>query len=138
MKKLLSLTFALLVFMACDDSGFNNRNPFIPNYSFSETINMTLPSYQVLTYPGNAIYYPGGGARGLIVFNTGSGYRAYDAACPNQAMAPCSTLQLNGIEAVCPCDEVAYNLYTGQAPEQEYPMKPYRVSVQGNVLRVFN
>jgi hypothetical protein len=27
------------------------------------------------------------GARGIIVFNTGSGYNAFDAACPNQAIS---------------------------------------------------
>ena len=138
MKKYLALLLLIFVFSGCEDGGFNNRNPYIPNYSFSETINTTLPSYQILTYPGNAIYYPGGGARGLIIFNTGSGYRAYDAACPNQEMTNCSTLQIDGINAVCPCDNASYSLYTGQAPELEYPMKPYRVSIQGSVVRVYN
>ncbi len=138
MKKYLAIALLSLLIWSCDESGFNNRNPYIPNYSFSETINTTLPSYQLLTYPGNAVYYPGGGARGLIIFNTGSGYRAYDAACPNQDLSTCSTMQISGINAICPCDDVSYSLYTGQAPNMEYPMKPYRVSIEGSVLRVYN
>jgi hypothetical protein len=41
---------------------------------------MNLPAYSNLQYASNAIYYPGVGARGIIVFNTGSGYNAFDAA----------------------------------------------------------
>jgi nitrite reductase/ring-hydroxylating ferredoxin subunit len=46
---------------------------------------------------------------------------------------------VEGINAVCPCDDVRYSLFTGLAEaDVEYPMKPYRVQVTGNVIRVYN
>ncbi|MFV8268700.1 Rieske (2Fe-2S) protein [Flavobacterium sp. GT2N3] len=137
MKKYLLLSFIMPFFFSCSDAGFDNTNPFVPNYTFTVDINMNLPAYSNLKYVSNAIYYPGAGARGIIIFNTGSGYNAFDAACPNQAMSSCSTMTINGINAVCGCDSKEYSLFTGQGPLQ-YPMKQYRVQVNGNVLRVYN
>ena len=138
MKKFILILLTFYLIGACEKDNFNNRNPFIPNYGFSETINMNLPSYSQLLYPSNAIYFPNAGARGVIIFNTGSGYVAFDAACPNQNISDCSTMLINGIMAVCSCDGAQYNLFTGQSPGQEYPMKQYRVDQNGNVLRIYN
>ena len=102
---------------------------------------MSLPQYSNLLSPANAIYInaAGQGIRGIIVFNTGSGYVAYDAACPNQALSSCSTMTVNGIDAICPCDEVRYSLFSGLAQGMQYPMKRYRVEQVGEVsLRVYN
>lgn len=138
MKKFILLLFTICLLCGCEKENFNNRNPYIPNYGFSETINMSLPSYSQLQYPSNAIYYPNAGARGVIIFNTGSGYVVFDAACPNQPISECSTMLISGIMAVCPCDDSEYNLFTGQSPGKEYPMKQYRVEQNGNVLKIFN
>jgi nitrite reductase/ring-hydroxylating ferredoxin subunit len=135
-KYLLLLSLAFMT--ACDSDNFNNRNPYIPNYNFSVEINMSLPQYSQLQFPSNAFYYPNEGVRGIIIFNTGSGYNAFDAACPNQELQSCSTMDIDGIMAVCPCDEAQYNLFDGQSPGMEYPMKGYRVEVNGSVLRIYN
>jgi nitrite reductase/ring-hydroxylating ferredoxin subunit len=137
MKKHLLLFIVLTLFLGCSDSSFNNKNPYIPNYTFTIDINMNLPAYSNLQYPSNAIYYSGVGAKGIYIFNTGSGYNAFDAACPNQAIDTCSTMTLKGINIVCPCDSTEYSLFTGQGGSQ-YPLKQYRVEVNGNVLRVYN
>ena len=137
MKKILLLFVVIPLFFSCSDSGFYNTNPFVPNYTFTVDINMNLPSYSNLKYVSNAVYYPGAGARGIIIFNTGSGYNAFDAACPNQALSSCSTMTINGINALCGCDNSEYSLFTGQG-QLQYPMKQYRVQVNGNVLRVYN
>ncbi|HEY4618212.1 MAG TPA: hypothetical protein VIH09_08465 [Flavobacterium sp.] len=137
MKKHLLLFIVFTLFLGCSDSSFNNKNPYIPNYTFTIDINMNLPAYSNLQYPSNAIYYAGVGAKGIYIFNTGSGYNAFDAACPNQIISSCSTMTLKGINVVCPCDSNEYNLFTGQGGSQ-YPLKQYRVEVNGNVLRVYN
>ena len=137
MKKSVLLSVLFLVFFSCSYSGPVNTNPFIPNYSFTVDINMNLPLYSNLQYPSNAVYYAGKGVKGLIIFNTGSGYNVFDAACPNQNLSSCSTLTINGIEAVCPCDGKTYSLFSGQGSLQ-YPMKQYRVDVNGNVLHIYN
>lgn len=138
MKKFLFLFLASSLFFSCSNNDFDNANPYIPNYTVSLDINMNLPSYSSLLYVSNAIYYPGQGAKGIIIFNTGSGYNAFDAACPNQALSSCSTMTINGINAICACDNASYNLFTGLSTGKEYPMKQYRVEVNGNVLRVYN
>lgn len=139
MKKIIPLFLISLLFFSCSDNGFNNKNPYIPNYNFSVTFDMNLPAYSKLKFVSNAIYYAGPdvGPKGIYVFNAGSGYNAFDAACPNQALSNCSTLTLDGINLVCPCDDEEYSLFTGQGKLQ-YPLKQYRVEVIGNILRVYN
>ena len=140
MKKYILFTF-LLVFMGCDKDNFSNNNPYLPYYSFAYNINMSLPQYSSLQFPSNAVYVNAGntGIRGVFVFNTGGGYVAFDAACPNQALTSCSTMTLNGINVICPCDNVSYSLFSGQAQGMQYPMKQYRVEQLDNFnLRVYN
>jgi nitrite reductase/ring-hydroxylating ferredoxin subunit len=140
MKKYLILLF-ITSFFGCDKEEFRYNNPYLPNYPVNLNINMNLPQYSNLLSPANAVYInaAGQGIRGIIVFNTGSGYVAYDAACPNQALASCSTMTISGIDAICPCDEVRYSLFSGQAQGMQYPMKRYRVEQIGEVsLRVYN
>lgn len=138
MKKNILLFLIIPFFLCCGDNGFDNKNPYLPNYSFTLDINMNLPAYSNLQYPSNAIYYSGIGAKGIFVFNTGSGYNAFDAACPNQALSSCSTMTIKGINVVCPCDNAEYSLFTGQSPGKQYLLKQYRVEVNGNVLRIYN
>ncbi|MBU0940477.1 MAG: hypothetical protein KKD36_03460 [Bacteroidetes bacterium] len=137
MKKVLVLLLLLPLLIGCSDNGFNNNNPFLPNYTFTVDLNMSLPAYSNLKFPSNAVYYGGIGVRGIFVFNTGSGYTAFDAACPNQAINSCSTMTLKGITVVCACDDTEYSLFTGQGGKQ-YPLKQYRVEANGNILRVYN
>jgi nitrite reductase/ring-hydroxylating ferredoxin subunit len=136
MKKIILLLTLSSFFFSCDDNGFNNKNPYLPNYTFTVDINMSF--YDNLKFPSNGIYYSAEGVRGIIIFNTGSGFNAFDAACPNQALSACSTMTVSGINAVCSCDNAKYSLFTGQSPGKQYPLKQYRVEVRGNVLRVYN
>ena len=137
MKKSVWIFILFSAFISCSDNGPVNTNPFIPNYTFTVDINMNLPSYSKLLYPSNAVYYAGKGVKGLIIFNTGSGYNVFDAACPNQTPSTCSPMTIDGIDAVCSCDNKTYSLFSGQGSLQ-YPMKQYRVEVNGNVLRIYN
>ena len=126
--------------MGCDGGTYtNNSNPNIPNYSVSFQINMDLPSYSNLKFPSNHVVEYSQGARGIVIFNTGSGYVAYDLACPNQSFATCTTaMTVTGIEAKCSCDNSIYNLFSGQSQGQQYPMKQYRVDMNGNTLSIYN
>lgn len=140
MKKYIFLLLIPL-FFGCEKEEFQNNNPFLPNYPVNLTINMSLPQYSNLLSTANGVYInsAGQGIRGIIVFNTGSGYVAYDAACPNQALSSCSTMTLSGIDAICPCDDKRYSLFSGQAQGMQYPMKRYRVEQISDVsIRVYN
>jgi len=140
MKKILFLLILTPFLITCDSEDFNNANPYLPNYGFSIDIDLNLPSNSQLNFISNAIKYndPGVGVRGIIVFNAGNGvFNAFDAACPNQPLAACSTMTISGVNAVCPCDNASYSLFTGQG-NLEYPLKRYRVQVNGSIIRVYN
>lgn len=141
MKKIIFICLFILTTICCSDNQTNNNNPYLPNYTFSFDIDLTLPEYSTnIAFPGNGflVTQQGAGIRGVFVFNTGSGFVAFDAACPNKALSACSTMVLDGINAKCNCDNVKYLLYTGLATGQQYPMKAYRTEVIGNIVRVFN
>ena len=137
MKKY-SFFFLLLVLLnSCSEQAVRNNNPYLPNYTVLIDINLNLPEYSNLKFVSNAVLIPAKGVRGVVVFNTGSGYNAFDAACPNQALSSCSTMTIKGINLLCACDNEEYSLFTGQGKLQ-HPLKQYRVEVNGDVLRVFN
>jgi nitrite reductase/ring-hydroxylating ferredoxin subunit len=144
MKKIIVLLLTFPIVLCCSDSNFNNNNPYLPNYSFAVDINTNFPQFSDLKIPINSVYTPESGIRGLIVFNTGSGYTAFDAACPNQSLSSCSTMTIKGgTIAVCPCDSAEYSLFSGQCigtkcEGKQYAMKQYLVEVNGNNLRVYN
>ncbi|OYQ42749.1 hypothetical protein CHU92_03830 [Flavobacterium cyanobacteriorum] len=141
MKKYVVLLFALLLIAGCNNDDNNNQNPFLPNYNFSIDINKDLPLYSPLNFTGNPVFInqSGVGINGVIVMNTGSGYTAFEATCPNQNITSCSQLDIEGINAVCPCDGVEYSLFTGLGAGVQYPLKSYRVQVvSASVIRVSN
>ena len=149
MKKYFFLWLFIPLFLGCSSDKVNNKNPYLPNYGFTIDINMNLPAYYSLKDPINAIYYSGNGVRGIFIFNTGSGYSAFDAACPNQPLSDCSTMSFKKLDpvdplkidkttVVCSCDNAEYSLFSGQSKGKEYPLKQYRVEVNGTILRVYN
>jgi nitrite reductase/ring-hydroxylating ferredoxin subunit len=137
MKKYSFFFLLFLVLNSCSDQVARNNNPNLPNYTVLIDINLNLPEYSSLKFVSNAVLIPARGVRGVVVFNTGSGYNAFDAACPNQPLSSCSTMTIKGINLLCACDNEEYSLFTGQGKLQ-YPLKQYRVEVNGTVLRVFN
>ena len=139
MKKYIFLLIIPFI-ISCEREAIASNNPFLPNYPVNFNINLNLPTYSNLQFPSNGVYInvAGVGIRGIFVFNNGSGFVAYDAACPNQALLDCSTMTLSGVNAICPCDDAVYSLFTGLAAGKNYPMKPYRTEVNGSIVRIFN
>lgn len=139
MKKIFILLTVFPFLFGCDGGRVNYNNPNIPNYPVNLSINLSLPQYSNLQFPSNHVVDYSQGARGIVIFNTGSGYNAFDLACPNQSYSTCtSAMTINGIEAKCGCDNTVYNLFSGQSPGQQYPMKPYNVQISGGNLVIYN
>lgn len=141
MKKLFVLTICSGLFLlSCSKDDWNFRNPYLPEIAVNVPINTALPTYNKLQYPGNAVYIPGYGINGILVINTGTGVRAFDATCANHGISSCSKLTLNGIEATCGCnDALVYNLYLGLATtDAQYPLKEYRVTQGGTMITIYN
>ncbi|MCP2026996.1 nitrite reductase/ring-hydroxylating ferredoxin subunit [Flavobacterium sp. HSC-32F16] len=137
MKKFWLIILFVSVLFSCSDSERSNKNPYIPSYSVNLSVDMNLPSYSNLKYVSNAVIVPNNGAKGIIIFNAGSGYNAFDAACPNQEINSCVAMTIDGINAVCSCDKTSYSLFTGLGAK-EYPLKQYKVQVSGTVIHVYN
>ena len=133
--------FLIVIFcFSCDKNKVVNNNLFLPNYTFSFDVNLNLPDYNNLEFAGNSVFInaPGVGVRGVFLFNTGSDYLAYDAACPNQQLSDCSTMTLSQISATCPCDSKKYSLYTGLSNGEKFPMKAYRIEILDKTIRIYN
>tara|TARA_R110002020_G_scaffold109722_2_gene253797 strand:+ start:862 stop:1287 length:426 start_codon:yes stop_codon:yes gene_type:complete len=141
MQRTLFILCLFLGLTSCstDDNG-RNRNPYLPDIGFSISLNTNLPQYSNLQFPGNAIYVANAGSRGIFVVNTGTGIRSWEASDPNHTPSSCSTMELNGIEVTCPCEDTVYNLYTGLAKndDQQYPLLEYRSTQTGNEILVSN
>jgi nitrite reductase/ring-hydroxylating ferredoxin subunit len=138
MKKLIAILLFTGFILSCDSGSVNYRNPYLPNYPVDLFINLNLPQYSNLNFPGNYVVDYSQGIKGIVIYNTGTGYTAFDIACPNQDLSSCTAMVIQGVNAVCPCDDAQYSLFTGNAPGKDYPMKPYRVIVNGSSLNVRN
>jgi len=130
----------LLIFTAGACKQDTGRNPYLPDVRFEIRIDLNLPRYQSLLYSGNALYVADGGIKGVLVFNTGSGYNAFEASDPNHSPNDCSTMQLQDRYAVCPCEENTYSLYDGHPVKGggKYGMKPYHTDLRGTILYIYN
>ena len=144
MKKLLALFALVLLLLSCSSDNVRYKNPYIPNYGFSLTIDANLPLYSGLLSAINPILIFDGtsGANGIIVMKiSDTDYRAWEANCPNQYVSSCSQMVINGVNAKCPCDDFEYSLFNGVGidGQGEYTMKPYRVDILAkNLIRVSN
>ena len=139
MKKITYITLILFLIISCKKQPKYN-NPYLTDVSFSIEINMDLPEYESLKFANNSVLVYNVGIKGAIVFNTGSGYVAYEASDPNHYPNDCSQMQPNQFTCQCDCEENQYSLHTGQLTKGsgEYALKPYRVSQTGNKLRISN
>ena len=145
MKYLLSVLALALVFACGSDDNNNNPNNNNPNVTeppVNFRLNLTLPEYNSLLFPGNSVTINGQGIQGIIVYNVNNTlYTAFDLVCPNQPQNSCSRMEVEGIVATCPCnDDNSYDIVTGQhqTDEQSYPMVQYFVQREGDVITVSN
>ena len=141
MKNLLLALILLPFITGCSKDKVRNTNPYLPDYSFSLTINTNLASYSKLNFNMQPLYINDGtsGIKGIIVMKVSdTDFRAWEASCPNQYPSDCSTLVISGLNAKCNCDNLEYSLFTGVGSSQ-YAMKPYKVEVFSTTsLRVYN
>lgn len=143
--KIRTIFLGVCLLLACsNDRG--QRNPYLPEVNFRFEINLNLPLYAPLTNPGSPIYIasPGVGIRGVFIINNGFDFVATEATCPNHSPSACSTMQIEGQNAVCSCEDFEYSLFTGQQlgrpndGKQYFDMLVYQTRLSGNLLAIFN
>jgi nitrite reductase/ring-hydroxylating ferredoxin subunit len=135
----------LALILSCS-SDTSNRNPYLQEVRFRFEINLNLPLYNELKFTGNPVHVDnnGVGTRGAFVINTGSGFMAWEASCPNHAPNDCSTMEIDGQNAVCNCEGYTYNLFTGQQLDRPddgnryHDLLFYRATQSGNSVIISN
>lgn len=160
--KKFTLYILLLAIFGCKEDR-TTRNPYLGEVHFNYSINLNFPLYNALKTPMNTVFVPYGGIKGFFVTYTGSGYYAWEAACPNHSINTCQRLHCakkisneNLFERCddedtahsylflqCPCDQTVYSLVNGSpiaisGGERVYPLLYYTVSVAGDVLTISN
>ena len=142
MKMTLRLIPLLLLFSACSPDENIQENPYLPELNFSFIIDLSLPEYNELRYPGNSFITRKYGLNGIVIYNLNNDqYLAFELSDPNHVLTECSELVVEGLEAACLCDDGnSYSIITGQPVSGEglYSLRPYRIEKSGQVLRVWN
>lgn len=148
MKPLFLSLIVLLTLFSCkkDDSGtINNNNPFLTQPIVNITLNLNLPEYNPLKFPGNSVFINNRGLKGIVVYNVNNNlYSAFDLTDPNHVPNNCSRMDVVGIIATCPCENEngsnSYDIVTGQHQNDEnaFPMQQYRIERNGDVITVSN
>ncbi|MGB8704497.1 MAG: hypothetical protein WCD31_05680 [Gillisia sp.] len=141
-KNLLYLFLALCCFSCSKDNSLRNNNPYLPKVSFNLQLDLNLPEYNNLNFPGNSYVTYNYGIKGVVVYNiNNSQYTAFELSDPNHQLQDCSRLTVNGVIATCHCDDGnQYNILTGELTSGtgQYALKPYRVVKNGNYLLISN
>jgi nitrite reductase/ring-hydroxylating ferredoxin subunit len=142
MNKTFIIFFIVFGLISCDpDDGIRN-NPYLNEVSFRLNINLNLPEYNNLNFPGNSYVSYNHGINGVVVYNINNNqYTAFELSDPNHQLTSCSRLTVQGIIATCSCgDGNSYNILTGELSSGtgQYSLKPYRVRKSGNMIEVYN
>ena len=140
MKKLLLLISLIFICLGCSGDDELRKNPYLPDLNFSFQLDLSLPQYNPLNFPGNSFITRNYGLNGVVIYNLNNDqYMAFELTDPNHIPQECSYLLVNGTEATCSCnDGNAYNIITGQQIKGEgnYGLRPYRVIKSGNILEI--
>ena len=141
-KKILFFAFSLLLLSCSNDDDLRNNNPNLINQRVSLQLDLNLPQYNNLQFPGNSFVTYNYGINGIVIFNVNNSvYTAFEMSDPNHPLTDCSTLELNGTEVSCQCnDRNKYTILTGQqvAGVGQYSLKPYRIERRGTLLEISN
>ncbi len=144
MKKLVFFLLIGFVSFSCSKSDDKQeRNPFLTDPAVSLNLNLNLPQYNPLRFPGNYII-TGQGIKGIVVYCVSENqYLAFELSDPNHVPSSCSKMELTGVVASCPCtnDDNEYFITSGQhttEPGSKYPMQQYNAQLNGNTVVISN
>ena len=116
-KKIVALLMVLsLVSCSNNDDNSQNQNPYLAIPPVNISLNLNLPEYNALKFPGNSIIYTNQGIKGIVIYCvTENQYTASELSDPNHIPNSCSRMSVEGIIASCLCDDGnSYDIVTGQ------------------------
>lgn len=143
-NKILLLLTLFIIFSCSKDDDKQERNPYLTNPVVSLNLNLNLPEYNSLKFPGSSVI-TGQGIKGIVVYCVSeTQYFAFDLTDPNHIPSDCSRMEVNGPIASCPCtnDDNEYNIVNfgrhTTEPDTKYPMQSYRAERNGNTVVISN
>ncbi len=135
----------LLAMVSCksDDGGVQDNNPYLTDPIVNLNLNLNLPQYDPLKFPGNSLVITQQGIKGIVIYNVNNDlYTASELSDPNHIPNSCSRMEVDGIIVRCPCenDDNEYDIVTGQhkTNNNAYPLQQYRIVRTGDVIQVTN
>jgi len=144
MKKIVVVLLMGMFIMSCSNSDdYNNNNPYLLDPLVSLNLNLNLPEYNALKFPGSSIFITQQGIKGIVIYNVNNEiYTASELSDPNHTPSDCSSMSISGIIATCPCpdDDHEYDIVTGKHRTDEtlYPIQQYRIERNGDNIFVSN
>lgn len=136
------LRFAGILMLACAPlSGCQDTPGVIPYVDVQVDINLNLPAYNLLNFPGNWLYISGG-SRGLIVYRyTLDEFVVLDRHATFDVAAGCQcTVSPDGYTIEDPCSASQWYIFDGsiiQGPTTA-PLERYTTTLIGSVLSIRN
>src|SRR5688572_7102774 len=98
MKKPLILLLVLFGMISCEPDDEIRNNPYLTDIGFRVNINLNLPEYNSLNFPGNSYISYNHGINGVVVYNINNNqYTAFELSDPNHQLSNCSRLTVQGI-----------------------------------------
>jgi Rieske Fe-S protein len=137
MKLALSILSILFTFSTC-----NTKDDYIQEVYVNINVDLNLPEYSNLQASGNSIFIDGG-VEGIIIYHgVGNYYKVYDRNCSYEPSLACSVIDsVNTGFAYCGCCPSMFSLeedgVTRNGPAL-LPLKSYNLSLDNNILRIFN
>lgn len=143
MRYAIIFTLFLLAISCSSDDSKNYNNPYLIPNTVNLQLNLKLPQYNQLKFPGNSVTIYHQGIKGIVVYCLNDDfYIAHEISDPNHLPNDCSAMTVAGAVASCPCtdDDNSYDLITGQhtSTQEKYPMLQYRAKREGDYIRVYN
>ena len=117
--KINNLFVFFIVYSVFSSTACSNREDTVscfPNQIINVQLDLTFPAYSDLKIMGRWIYIneQQSGSRGLIVVNTGTGFKVYDRNAPHLCPDSNTTLEVqNNMKIVCPKDGAEWILTDG-------------------------
>lgn len=143
MKKIAFFLLISLGLLSCSNNDDKIQNPYLVVPLVNLSLNLNLPEYTDLKFPGGFFIVNNQGIKGIVVYCVSdTQYFASELSDPNHSPNSCSTMEVTGIIATCSCDDGNTNdIITGQftPPNNEkYPMLQYRAERNGDIVTVYN
>lgn len=138
MRNCLYIFIISLLFLSCS----KDENANIPLVTVNFTININNPAYNAVSTSGTWMYL-NGGSRGIILYrSSNSAFKAYERHCTYDSNNSCALVSVDpsNITAKDDCCGSQFLLTDGSVIKNpaSLPLKQYKTSFDGSVLRIYN